>query len=422
MKTLASIALLSLALTACKDQGGAPAGAGSGSAAASPAATTAPTAAPTSVKVGVLTDMTGPYSDIAGAGAVLAAQMAIDDFGGQLLGKKIELVSADHQNKADIASTTARKWMDEEGVTVVADLVTSSTALAVMPVAKEKNRITLLSGPASSAITNEKCEPTNVHWTYDTYSLAVGTGREVVKAGGDSWFFITADYAFGKALEADATKQITAGGGKVLGGVKAPFPTADFSSYLLQAKNSGAKVVGLANAGADTVNAVKQAHEFGIVPKQMLAGLLVFISDVHSIGLETAKGLLLTNSFYWDQNDEARKWSQRFFEKRQKMPTMVQAGDYSALMHYFKAVQAVGSLDTAAIMKKMKETPVNDFFAKNGHIRDDGLHEHDVFLYEVKDPKESTKPWDYYKLKKTIPGADAFRPLKDSTCPLVKKG
>ena len=409
MRSFLRIALCcSLFAAACKDQGPA-------------AAPTTPKAGSGGIKVGVLTDMTGAYSDIAGPGSVLAAKMAIEDFGGQLLGKPIEMVSADHQNKADIASNTARKWFDEEGVSVIADLVSSSTALAVMPVAKSKNKITLLSGPGSSKITNEACTDTNIHWAYDTYALAIGTGREVVKQGGDSWFFITADYAFGYSLEADATTQVKAGGGKVVGAVKAPFPTTDFSSYLLQAKNSGAKVVGLANAGADTINSVKQATEFGIVPKQQLAGLLVFLTDIHSLGLKASHGLLLTESFYWDRDDASRKWSERFFAKHGKMPTMVHAGVYSALMHYFAAVKAVGKDDTAAIMKQMKATPVNDFFAKNGKIREDGLHEHDMFLFQVKEPSESKKPWDYYKLKKVIPAAEAFRPLSQSACPLVKK-
>ena len=426
MSKMLRIALCStLLVAACKDPGSSDAGkaAPADATKAGPAAAATPPVTPGNggIKVGVLTDMTGAYSDVAGQGVIVAAQMAIDDAGGKAGTRPITLISADHQNKADIASNTARKWFDEGGVSVIADLVSSSTALAVLPVAKSKNKITLMSGPGSSKITNEACTDTNVHWTYDTYAMSVGTGREVVKQGGDSWFFITADYAFGYSLEADATKQIKAGGGKVVGSVKAPFPTTDFSSYLVQAKSSGAKVVGLANAGADTINSVKQAVEFGIVPKQQLAGLLVFLSDIHSLGLKAAHGLLLTESFYWDRDDESRKWSQRFFEKQGKMPTMVQAGVYSSLMHYFAAVKAVGKDDTAAIMKQMKATPVNDFFAKNGHIRDDGLHEHDMYLFQVKEPGESTKPWDYYKLKKVIPAKEAFRPLSESACPLIAK-
>jgi branched-chain amino acid transport system substrate-binding protein len=373
------------------------------------------------VKIGVLTDMTGAYSDIAGPGSVAAAKMAISDFGGKVHGKPIEMISADHQNKADIASNTARKWFDEEKVDVIVDLVSSSTALAVMPVAKSKDRITLLSGPASTKITNEACTDRNVHYTYDTYSLATGTGAEVVRQGGDTWFFITADYAFGYSLEGDTSAQIKKAGGKVLGSVKAPFPTSDFSSYLLQAQASGAKVIGLANAGADTINSIKQAHEFGITPKQMLAGLLVFISDVHSLGLDIAQNLVFTESFYWDRDDESRKWSERFFKVTGKMPTMVHAGVYSEVTHYLKAVKDAGTDDAGTVMAQMRKTPINDFFAKNGHIRDDGLMEHDTYLVQVKKPADSKKPWDYYKILKTIPGKDAFKPLSESACPLVKK-
>jgi branched-chain amino acid transport system substrate-binding protein len=372
------------------------------------------------VKVGVLTDMTGAYSDLAGPGSVLAAQMAAEDFGGKVLGKPIVVVSADHQNKADIASSVARKWFDEEKVDAVADLVSSSTALAVMPVAAEKKRITLLSGPGSTPIAGEKCTAYNVHYTYNTWAMAAGTGRAVVQQGGKSWFFITADYVFGKSLEADTSKVVTASGGKILGGVKAPFPTTDFSSYLLQAQASGAQIVGLANAGADTINAIKQANEFGLTKKQSLAGLLVFLSDVHSLGLATAKGMYLTTAFYWDRDDASRAFAKRFFERHKKMPTMVQAGVYSELMHYFKAVQAAGTDDADKVMAKMKELPVNDFFAKNGRIGPDGLHRHDMYLAQVKSPEESKYPWDYYKIVKTIPADEAFPPL-DPSCSLVKK-
>ena len=372
------------------------------------------------VKVGVLTDMTGAYSDLAGPGSVIAAQMAAEDFGGSVLGKPIKIVSADHQNKADIASSIARKWFDEEQVDAIADLVSSSTALAVMPVAAEKKRITLLSGPGSTPIAGDKCTAYNVHYTYNTYALAAGTGRTVVQTGGKTWFFITADYVFGKSLEADTTKVVLAAGGKVVGGVKAPFPTTDFSSYLLQAQGSGAQIVGLANAGADTINAIKQANEFGLTKKQNLAGLLVFLSDVHSVGLPTAKGMYLTTAFYWDRDDASRKWSKRFFERHKKMPTMVQAGVYSSLMHYFAAIKAAGTDDADKVMAKMRETPVNDFFARNGRIGADGLHRHDMFLVQVKSPAESRYPWDYYKIIKTIPAADAFE-APDPACPLVKK-
>lgn len=371
------------------------------------------------VKIGVLTDMTGAYSDLAGPGSLIAAQMAAEDFGGKVLGKQIVIISADHQNKADVASSIARKWFDEEHVDAIADLVSSSTALAVMPVAAEKKRITLLSGPGSTPIAGEKCTAYNVHYTYNTYAMAAGTGLAVVQKGGKTWFFIVADYVFGKSLEADTSKVVTAAGGKVLGDVKAPFPTTDFSSYLLQAQSSGAQVIGLANAGADTINAIKQANEFGITPKQKLAGLLVFLSDVHSLGLATAKNMYLTTAFYWDRDAESRKWSKRFFERQKKMPTMVQAGVYSEIMHYLNAIKAAGTDDADKVMAKMKSTPVNDFFAKNGHIGADGLHRHDMYLAQVKTPQESKYPWDYYKIVKTIPAAQAFEP-PDPKCPLVK--
>jgi branched-chain amino acid transport system substrate-binding protein len=372
------------------------------------------------VKVGVLTDMTGAYSDLAGPGSVIAAQMAAEDFGGKVLGKPIVIISADHQNKADIASSIARKWYDEEHVDAISDMPTSSVALAVMPVAAERKRITLISGAASTPIEGDKCTAYNVHYTYNTYALAAGTGSAVVQKGGKTWFFIVADYVFGKSLEADTSKVVLASGGKVLGDVKAPFPTTDFSSYLLQAQASGAQIIGLANAGADTINSIKQANEFGITKKQSLAGLLVFLSDIHSLGLETAKGMYLTTAFYWDRDAESRKWSKRFFERYKKMPTMVQAGVYSSLMHYFNAIKAAGTDDSDKVMAKMKEMPVNDFFAKNGRIGADGLHRHDMYLAQVKSPAESKYAWDYYKIVKTIPAAQAFQP-PDPICPQVKK-
>ena len=376
------------------------------------------------VRIGVLTDMTGFYSDLAGPGSVLAVQMAVADFGGTVLGKKIEVVSADHQNKADIASNTARKWFDEGGVDVVVDLVNSGTALAVMPLAAEKKRLTLLSGPATTAITGEKCNAYNVHYTYNNWALANGTGREVVKNGGTSWFFITADYVFGKSLEADTAKVVEASGGKVLGQVRHPQSSSDFSSYLLQAQASGAKVVGMANAGADTINTIKQAAEFGLTPKQTLAGLLVFISDVHSLGLAVAKNMYLTTAFYWDRDEASRAWSKKFQShpdnKKQAMPTMVQAGLYSAVTHYLKAIKAAGSDDADAVIAKMKATPVNDFFAK-GTIGPDGLFRHDMYLVQVKTPEESKYPWDYYKIVKTIPAAEAFPSVEAQACPLAVK-
>lgn len=373
------------------------------------------------VKIGVLTDMTGAYSDLAGPGSLAAAQMAAEDFAGKLGNAKIVVVSADHQNKADVASNIARRWVDEEQVDAIADLVSSSTALAVMPVAAAKKRITLLSGPGSDPITGDKCTAYNVHYTYNTYSMAHGTGRAVIASGGKSWFFVTADYVFGRTLEEDTMKVVRASGGQVLGNVRAPFPTTDFSSYLLQAQSSGAQIIGLANAGADTINAIKQAHEFGVTPKQSLAGLLVFISDVHSLGLDAAKGMYLTTAFYWDRDEESRKWSKRFFARTKKMPTMVQAGVYSAVMHYLEAIRAAGTDDADAVMKKMRETPVNDFFAKNGRIGPDGLMRHDMYLAQVKSPEESKYPWDYYKIVRTIPADQAFQSLSESTCPLAKR-
>jgi branched-chain amino acid transport system substrate-binding protein len=374
------------------------------------------------VKIGVLTDLSGLYSDLSGSGAVRAAQMAVEDFTAQAKPNfKIEVISSDHQNKGDIAANKAREWIDTQKVDVIVDLVTTSTALAVMKVAKEKNKITLVSGAASTPITNEECTDTNVHWTYDTYALANGTGKAVVKQGGDTWFFLTADYKFGQSLEADTAKVVKANGGKVLGSVRHPFPGTDFSSFLLQAQSSGAKVIGLANAGTDTTNSIKQAAEFGVTPKQTLAGLLMFITDVHAIGLKATQGMYLTTGFYWDRTDETRAWSKRFFEKQKRMPTMAQAGDYSAVMHYLKAVQAAGTDDTAAVMKKMKETPVNDFFAKDGKIRVDGRMVHDMYLAQVKKPEESKYPWDYYHIRQTIPGDQAYMPLSESKCPLVKK-
>ena len=374
------------------------------------------------VKVGVLTDMSGTYSDLAGAGAVLATQMAIDDFMAEAKPAfKVEMVSADHQNKADIASNKAREWFEREGVDTATELVTTSTALAVMKIAKEMNRVALMSGPASTPITNEQCNDVTAHYTYDTYALANGTAKAVTQQGGDTWFFLTADYAFGQALEKDSSAVVIANGGKVLGSVRHPFPASDFSSFLLQAQASGAKIIGLANAGADTTNAIKQAAEFGITSKQSLAGLLMFISDVHSLGLKNTQGMYLTTGFYWDLNDETRAWSKRFFDKHKRMPTMVQAGQYSSVLHYLRAVNAVGSDEAGKVMAQMKKTPINDFFAKNGQIREDGRMVHDMYLVQVKKPEESKYPWDYYHIRQTIPAAEAFQPLSQSKCPLVKK-
>ena len=375
------------------------------------------------VKIGILTDLSGLYSDLSGAGSVLAAKMAIEDFQAAEKGKTfaIELVSADHQNKGDVASNKAREWFERDHVDMIGDLVTTSTALAVMPIAKEKNRITIVSGAAATLITGKNCTDTNVHYVYDTYALANGTGKAVVKQGGDTWFFLTADYAFGQALEKDTTAVVIANGGKVLGSVRHPFPGTDFSSFLLKAQSSGAKVIGLANAGTDTTNAIKQAAEFGITPKQSLAGLLMFITDVHSLGLKVTQGMYLTEGFYWDFNNETRAWSKRFFEKHRRMPTMVQAGVYSSTMHYLKAVKAAGTDEAKAVMRKMKDTPINDFFAKNGRIREDGRHVHDFYLLQVKKPEESKYPWDYYHVRQVIPASDAVMPVAQSECPLLKK-
>jgi branched-chain amino acid transport system substrate-binding protein len=373
------------------------------------------------VKIGVLADMSSLYADLGGPGSLTAAQMAVEDFGGTVGGKKIEVVGSDHQNKPDIGSAIARKWFDEDGVDMITDLTTSSVALAVQEVARAKNKVILISGAASSDLTGKACAPTSIHWTYDTVALANGTGAAVVKAGGDTWFFITADYAFGHALERDTTAVVLANGGKVLGSVNVPLNTADFSSYLLQAQGSKAKVIGLANAGGDTINSIKQAAEFGVVEGgQRLAGLLVFVSDIHSLGLKTAQGLQLTESFYWDQNDATRAWSKRFFDKTQREPTMVQAGVYGAVTAYLNAIKAANNIDGPTVVKKMKETPVNDFMTQNGRIQEDGSLIRDMYLFEVKKPSESKAAWDYYKQISVIPGAEAFKRPRGNECPLVK--
>ena len=373
------------------------------------------------VKIGVLSDMSGLYADIGGPGSVESARMAIADFSGNVNGKKIELVSADHQNKPDVGSAIATQWFDNDGVDVIVDVPTSSVALAVQEIARNRKKVFLISGAAASDLTGKACSPTSVHWTYDTVALANGTGGAVVKAGGDTWFFITADYAFGHALERDTTRVVEENGGKVLGSVRPPLNNPDFSSFLLQAQASKAKIIGLANAGGDTINSIKQAAEFGIVEGgQKLAGLLVFISDIHSLGLQTAHGLQLTSAFYWDQKDATRAWSKRFFAKTNREPTMVQAGVYGAIMHYLAAIKATGSDDGPTVMRQMKATPVNDFMTKNGKIRDDGTLVRDMYLFEVKKPSESKGAWDYYKQISVIPGEAAFKLPGPSQCPLVK--
>lgn len=374
------------------------------------------------VKIGVLTDMSGAYSDLSGAGAVEAAKMAIEDFKArEKPAFAVEIVAADHQNKADLSSNKAREWIDRDKVDVITELVTTSTALAVMKVAKEKNKLALISGAASTRITNEDCNDVTVHWTYDTYAVANGTAKAVVMQGGKSWYFITADYAFGHSLEKDSSGVVQANGGKVLGAVRHPFPGSDFSSFLLKAQSSGAQVIGLANAGTDTMNSIKQAAEFGITPKQSLAGLLMFITDIHALGLKATQNMYLTEAFYWDRNEETRAWSKRYFDRMKKMPTMIQAGMYSAVSHYLKAIKAINSDDTQKVMAQMKKTPINDFFAKNGKIRDDGRMVHDMYLMHVKKPEESKYAWDYYTVKQTIPAAEAFQPLSASRCPLIGK-
>jgi branched-chain amino acid transport system substrate-binding protein len=378
--------------------------------------------AQTSVKLGVLNDRSGVYSDLTGEGSVIAARMAAEDFKAAEKGIKVEVVAADHQNKPDIGASIARQWYDQEGVDVILDVPTSSVALAVNGIAREKNKILINSGGGTSDLTGSQCSPNTVHWTYDTWALANGTGSAMVKRGGDTWFFVTADYAFGHALERDTAALVTKAGGKVIGTVRHPFPGQDFASFLLQAQSSGAKVIGLANAGGDFTNTMKQAAEFGIVQGgQSLAGLLVFITDVHSLGLEVGQGLVMTEAFYWDQNDQTREWSKRFAEKNGgKMPTMVHAGVYAGALHYLKAVEALKDKDTAKVMAKMKEMPTDDPLFGKGMIRQDGRKIHNMYLFEVKKPSESKGPWDLYKQLATIPADQAFRPLSEGGCPLVK--
>ncbi|WP_293811615.1 ABC transporter substrate-binding protein [uncultured Bosea sp.] len=375
-----------------------------------------------SIKAGVLNDRSGLYADLAGEGSVIAARMAVEDFKAADKGIKVEVVSADHQNKPDVGSTIARQWYDQDGVDLILDVPTSSVALAVSQITKEKNKVHINSGAGSSDLTGKACNANTIHWTYDTYALAQGTGGAMVKAGGDSWFFLTADYAFGHALERDASATVIKNGGKVVGAVRTPFPGTDFSSFLLQAQASKAKVIGLANAGSDTTNAIKQAGEFGIVAGgQKLAGLLVFISDVHALGLQAAQGLVLTESFYWDRDDGTRAWSERFAKLNGgKKPTMVQAGVYSGLLHYLKAVEATKSKDSATVVAKMKEMPTDDPLFGKGSIRPNGRKMHDMYLYEVKKPSESKGPWDYYKQISVLPAEQAFQPLAETGCSLVK--
>jgi branched-chain amino acid transport system substrate-binding protein len=383
---------------------------------------TAANAEDMAVKIGVMTDMSGLYSDLGGPGSLTAAKMAVDDFNPAAHGLKVEIVNADMQNKPDVGANIARQWFDVDHVDMIVDVPNSGVALAVNEVAREKNKVFIVSGAASSDLTGAKCSPDTIHWTYDTWMLANGTGKAMVKAGGDTWFFLTADYAFGHALERDTTAVVLANGGKVLGSVSHPLNNSDFSSFLLQAQASKAKVIGLANAGGDTINSIKQASEFGITKGgQSLAGLLVFVSDVNALGLNTAQGLVLTETWYWDMTDANRAFTKRWQADRPgKFPTMVQAGVYSAVTHYLKAVAALKSTtDGKAVVAKMKEIPTDDPLFGKGTIRADGRNIHPAYLFEVKKPEESKYPGDYYKLKATIPADEAFRPLKDGNCPLV---
>ena len=372
------------------------------------------------VKVGIITDMSGLYADLDGAGGVEAIKMAVADMKGTVAGKKIEVVYADHQNKADVAASKAREWFDVQGVDMLIGGTNSGAALAMAKVAAEKKKPYIVIGAGSARISNEDCTPYSVHYAYDTVALANGTGGAVTKAGGKSWYFLTADYAFGQSLQNDTTAVVQRSGGQVLGSVKHPLSASDFSSFLLQAQSSKAQILGLANAGGDTINAIKAANEFGVTKTMKLAGLLMFINDIHSLGLNATQGMYMTDSWYWNQSPEARAWSRRFFEKMKRMPSSLQAADYSATMHYLKAVEAAKSDDGDKVMAQMKATPINDFYAK-GTIRADGRAVHDMFLLQVKSQKESTEPWDYFKVVEKIPGEQAFTKLADSKCPLVKK-
>jgi branched-chain amino acid transport system substrate-binding protein len=372
------------------------------------------------VKIGVLTDMSSLYADATGKGSLAAVQMAVSDFGGKVKGKPVEVIAADHQNKPDVGVSISRNWYDNDKVDAIFDVPTSSVALPVSALTREKNKVNINSGGGSSDITGVACSPNTIHWTYDTYALSNVAGKAMVKRGEDTWFFVTADYAFGMALERDAANVVKESGGKVLGDVRHPLNSSDFSSFLLQAQASKAKVVALANAGGDTTNALKQAAEFGLTQGgQKMIALLQEITDTHALGVKATEGLIVTDAFYWDMNDETRAFSKRFNEKVGHMPTMIQAGLYSATMHYLKAIEAIGSDEAPKVLAQMRATPVNDFFAKNGKIRIDGRMVHDMYLFEVKKPSESKNEWDLYKLLATVPGDEAFRPLDKGGCPLV---
>jgi branched-chain amino acid transport system substrate-binding protein len=387
-------------------------------------AAAAPAAAQSvNVKIGVLNDRSGVYADISGVGSEWAAKRAVEDFGAAAKGINVEVLAADHLNKPDVGANIARQWIDVDKVDAIVDVPTSSVALAVNAIVREKNKVHLNSGAATSDLTGKACSPNTVHWTYDTWALANGTGNAIVKQGGKTWFFLTADYAFGHALERDTAAVVEKAGGKVLGSVRVPFPGTDFSSFLLQAQSSGAQVIGLANAGGDTINSIKQAAEFGIVQGgQSLAGLLIFVTDVHALGLKAAQGLVFTSPWYWDQDENSRAFSKAYFKELNRMPGYTVAGVYSSIIHYLKAVEALkDASDGKKVVAKMKEMPTEDKLMGKGSIRIDGRHIHDMFLYEVKKPEESKYAWDYYKLRATIPAAEAWRPLDQGGCELVKK-
>ena len=373
------------------------------------------------LKIGFITDMSSLYADIDGPAGAEVVKMAIADFGGQVLGRNIELVTVDHQNKADIAASKAREWIDQQGVTMILGGTNSGTALATSRVAAEKKRVYINVGAGSARLTNEECTPYTIHYAYDTVALAKVAGKAIIDRGDKDWFFLTADYAFGQSLEKDSSEVVKANGGHVLGSVRHPLNASDFSSFLLQAQSSRAQVLGLANAGGDFVNSMKAAKEFGVDKKMKLAGLLVFINDIHALGLKNTEGLLTTDSWYWDQNDETRKFASRFFEKFKRMPSSVQAGDYSATLTYLKAVKAANTDDADKVLATLKKTKINDMYAKNGFIREDGRMIHDMFLMQVKKPSEATKPWDYYKQLTTVPGVQAYTSIADSKCALIKK-
>jgi len=372
------------------------------------------------IKIGIITDMSGLYSDIDGQGGVEAMKLAVAELGGAINGKKIEVLYADHQNKADVAAAKAREWFDTQAVDMLIGGTTSSTGLSMAAVAKEKKKVFLVVGAATSALTNEQCNPYTVHWAYDTVALAKGTGNAVVKAGGKTWFFLTADYAFGAALQNDTAAVVKAAGGTIVGSVKHPLSTGDFSSFLLQAQSSKAQILGMANAGGDTINTIKAANEFGITKTMKLAGLLMFINDIHSLGLKTTQGMYLTDSWYWNRDAESRAWSRKFFEKMKRMPSSVQAGDYSAALNYLLAVKATGTDDADKVLAQMRKTKVNDAFAKGGWIRDDGRMVHDMYLMQVKSPDKAVEPWDYYNVVETIKGEAAWTTKAESKCALWK--